>query len=469
MKMTGKYRVPNNRVKVITEDYKKKLSIKNPKLEVLDEYINASTSILHKYIECGHTAMITPTYALGGKCSCKECRYKKLSKKKTKTTEQYIEELSHISSHIQVKENYKGANIKISHYCTIHNIEWLAYPSNMLKGCGCKLCGKEKTSDKLSMSNEDYINKLSKYNPSIIPMEKYNGFDTKINHKCLTCGHIWKVSPNSVLGQSTGCPSCNWNKLSQERAFTKEEYINILNIKNPNIELFGTYINTMTKTAHKCKICNHIWDAYPGNILRGHGCPKCSAKLTSIRMSKTHKEFMNDFKIKNPSSNHIEILSQYTGSKHRISCKCLICTSVWNPYATDLLSGAGCPVCNSSLGERTIAKILNNNNINYEVQKPFNGLIGIGNGLLSYDFYLTDYNLLIEFQGGQHERPVEYFGGKEQFKVQQEHDRRKKEYAKLHKIKLLEIWYYDIDNIEEILLQTINNLKLECVETTGIA
>ena len=54
-------------------------------------------------------------------------------------------------------------------------------------------------------------------------------------------------------------------------------------------------------------------------------------------------------------------------------------------------------------------------------------------------------------EGGQHEKPIDLFGGEEQFKIQQEHDKRKKEYAKLHNIKLLEIWYYDFDNITEIL------------------
>ena len=71
--------------------------------------------------------------------------------------------------------------------------------------------------------------------------------------------------------------------------------------------------------------------------------------------------------------------------------------------------------------------------------------------MLSYDFYLQQYNLLIEFQGKQHEQPIEYFGGEKTFKKQQEHDKRKREYAKQNNINLLEIWYYDFDNITEIL------------------
>jgi len=36
-------------------------------------------------------------------------------------------------------------------------------------------------------------------------------------------------------------------------------------------------------------------------------------------------------------------------------------------------------------------------------------------------------------------------------KIQQEHDRRKREYALYNNINLLEIWYWDFNRIEEIL------------------
>ena len=107
--------------------------------------------------------------------------------------------------------------------------------------------------------------------------------------------------------------------------------------------------------------------------------------------------------------------------------------------------------CMKSSGELFTSKYLQNHNITFESQKTFNDLLGIGNRKLSYDFYLPDYNMLIECQGKQHAQPIEYFGGEKQFKIQQEHDKRKREYAEKNGYKLLEIWYYDYDKIEEIL------------------
>lgn len=63
---------------------------------------------------------------------------------------------------------------------------------------------------------------------------------------------------------------------------------------------------------------------------------------------------------------------------------------------------------------------------------------------LSYDFlvYKNDKPvLLIECQGEQHYHPITYFGGEVQFKVQQENDRQKSEYAKKIDIPLLCIPY----------------------------
>lgn len=111
-----------------------------------------------------------------------------------------------------------------------------------------------------------------------------------------------------------------------------------------------------------------------------------------------------------------------------------------------------CPECQYSKGEQRISEYLTKNSIKYIPQKEYNDLLGINNGQLSYDFYLPQYNLLIEYQGEQHKKYIPGFHkSKKDFEKQVEHDKRKKEYAQLNNIKLLEIWYWDYDRIEEIL------------------
>jgi len=122
-----------------------------------------------------------------------------------------------------------------------------------------------------------------------------------------------------------------------------------------------------------------------------------------------------------------------------------------------------CSECNNySKGEEKISQYFINNNINYTPQKTFDGLIGLGGGNLSYDFYLLNYNLLVEYDGEYHyipirnykNEPIEY--AEERLRKQQEHDRLKDEYAKNNNIKLLRILYWDFDDIEEILERELN-------------
>ena len=81
----------------------------------------------------------------------------------------------------------------------------------------------------------------------------------------------------------------------------------------------------------------------------------------------------------------------------------------------------------------------------------FNDLIGVGSGLLRFDFYLPDYNTCIEFQGLQHFKPIDFFGGEEDFIIQQKNDNKKKEYCEKHNIPLKIIKYDQNFTIEDLI------------------
>lgn len=132
-------------------------------------------------------------------------------------------------------------------------------------------------------------------------------------------------------------------------------------------------------------------------------------------------------------------------------CKC-DCGNEITTVAYGLISGKviSCG-CLKSNGEYNVIQYLQLHNLQYEYQKRFDDLRGVGNKPLSFDFYIPSNNTLIECQGQQHYFPIEQFGGEEQFKQQQEHDRRKKEYAVNNGYNLLEISYKDYDKIDEIL------------------
>lgn len=118
------------------------------------------------------------------------------------------------------------------------------------------------------------------------------------------------------------------------------------------------------------------------------------------------------------------------------------------------ISGSGCPKCKSSKGEIEIQKYLYDNNIKYEYQKIFKDCKL--KTYLPFDFYLFEHNICIEYDGEQHFKPIEYFGGYNAFNDLKIKDQLKTEYCEINKIKLIRISYIDIKNIKKILKEKIN-------------
>ena len=391
----------------------------------------------------------------------KEKQKPKRSNKK-KTQKEYVEEVKIKNPNVTVIGTYINARTKILHKCNICNYEWEIKPSHILNGTCCPNCFSERQKLKRK-THEQFIKDVSIVNNNITIIGIYNGSKNPIECKCNKCGYMWNPTPSDILSGNS-CPKCAKNMRK-----TNDEFVNDMNGINPNIEIIGEYVNANTPIKCKCKICNHQWEPKPTNIYHNKaGCPICAMRKLSETKRMPQKEFEKILYERH--NNEIIALENYKGSHVRIKFKHVVCGYTWDTTPSSIIFiGTGCPVCNISHGEKLIKIFLENNKILFSQQKRYEGLLGLKNKKLSYDFYLPQYNLLIEFQGKQHEQPIEYFGGEEKFKIQQEHDNRKREFAKLHNINLLEIWYYDINNIEKILTETLNNLKLKTVETTGIA
>ena len=80
------------------------------------------------------------------------------------------------------------------------------------------------------------------------------------------------------------------------------------------------------------------------------------------------------------------------------------------------------------------------------------------------DIWFPKLKIGVEFHGKQHFEPIEYFGGVEAFKKNQERDLRKKELFKLNNAILIEVTHgYDFENlineIEEIIKKNERNFK----------
>ena len=116
-----------------------------------------------------------------------------------------------------------------------------------------------------------------------------------------------------------------------------------------------------------------------------------------------------------------------------------------------------CGCLTRSVGEENIENILKYNNIYFKAEYVFLDLKSNRDGYLRYDFAILDESnvpmRLIEFDGVQHVHPVDHFGGENKFKIQQENDVLKNQYALSHNIPLVRIPYSKRDyiNLDDIL------------------
>lgn len=97
-----------------------------------------------------------------------------------------------------------------------------------------------------------------------------------------------------------------------------------------------------------------------------------------------------------------------------------------NSLRTGHIKSCGCML---SCGEQIVSEYLRELGICFIQQKTFPNLVGCDGGRLKFDFFLPELNLLIECQGVQHYKPIDYFDGDDGFAKVQRHDEIKKQFA----------------------------------------
>ena len=243
------------------------------------------------------------------------------------------------------------------------------------------------------------------------------------------------------------------------RKLTEQEILERIKNKFPNKFNYSqwNFISYKDKIKLICNDCGTEFEITPDNLLNCEiGCPVCAEKSRIDKRTYTTEEFI----IKSKEI-HGDIFDysfvKYEGNKIPVT---IICPKHGEFHQTpkEHLRGHGYPRCKSSRGELFIENYLKSINIPY-INQYFINLENFSRGIF-IDFKITINNitLFIEYNGIQHYRPIEFFGGEEHFtKYQLPRDKKVREYCSTNNIPLLEIKYTLKDN--EI-KETINNFLI---------
>lgn len=428
-----------------TEDYKELVRQKhNGEIEVLGEFTNTKTKILHRHNICNFEWLTTPGNILAGR-GCPKCTHHL-----SLAHEEFCEKIFEIfGPSAKVLGTFTKANVRILiRYECGHEREVLSY--DLLNGHGCNICKNRKT-------HEQYTDELfEKRNGEYSIVGDYTNSYTKTLHRHNECGRYWLVRPGALLASETSCYHC------ADTTRSHAEYIKLVKEKHgESIKVIGKYQSLTFKILHEHS-CGNRWLAEPKRIINGQSCPTCFKAI-----KKTTKEYVRELEEK--FNGEFSALEAYKNAQTKILHRHNKCGTEWMVKPNSLLTeSGGCPTCNESKGEKLIKEILSSKNIHYERQYKLKGCKI--KRIMPFDFAIFGHDkklaYLIEWDGRQHHEPVKAFGGEDEFKQIQLRDSIKNKYCSDHNIPLLRLPYWLTEEevkskIDEMLIKTRTSSKVE--------
>jgi len=300
-------------------------------------------------------------------------------------------------------------------------------------------------------SIEIYGKEFYNYDDSV-----YIDGDTPMEIVCPDHGKF-KTKPNRHFRKNDnrcGCKGCSSDKIADALTMTQEDFI------RRGISQFGDkidysllkYLGIKEKVELLCNDCNASFFVRPDQFFTSKcGCPTCSCKITGQERRRTTEEYISLATAKHGGYYRYPNLV-YVLSQEDVEIECPIHGPFWQAAGTHL-RGHGCPFCKSSRGESLINDLLTEMGLSHKPQATFDGCVH--NVKLRYDFYLPDHNICIEYDGIQHFKSMENWGGDATFNDRKIKDAIKTKYCADNNIPLIRI-RYDVPDIRAYLLRELS-------------
>lgn len=196
--------------------------------------------------------------------------------------------------------------------------------------------------------------------------------------------------------------------------------------------------------------CNfgHTWSALASNVLSGYGCPYCSGQRVYVGFNDlwtTHPEIA--CLLTNPNDGY----SYTKGSEKKLKFTCPNCGHIsMHTIGNVIKHGMSCPKCSDgvSFANKFMFSVLEQLQVNFECE------YSLGNENYRYDFFIKEYNTIIEMHGRQH---YEGWNDKRSLEEIQRTDKKKMNYAiqnKISKYIIVDSAISDMDYISKNIMQS---------------
>lgn len=330
--------------------------------------------------------------------------------------------------------------------CKQHGSQIMLPREHLRAVYGCPYCRSDLTQKPTSSRIEDYVMKAKvkfgdRFNYSQV---SFSG-EFKSPVKIICKHHGAFVMPiRNHYHSKTGCVKC----AEEAWADGVTKYKDLSDLLPKMREIHGDIYEYISYSAEERKITYECRHKRQTQLLRSHlagrGCKTCGYENRTISPT----EFLERARFIHSSKYEYDLSDFKTvNDKIRITHEC---GHSYLGRVSNHLSGQGCSRCRSSIGEKKIQTWLEANNISFVAQYKLDGF------RYRYDFYIPALNMLIEYDGEQHFREVEYFGGKKAYIQRQRNDKIKTSLAKKHGYLLVRVPYTQINQLEGYLSRAID-------------
>lgn len=293
--------------------------------------------------------------------------------------------------------------------CKLDGYEFFITPKTVQRTNSiiCPKCKENSILERIQSINDKIHN--SKYQfKDLVP---YKGINH--NYICICPVHgEFKISLSNFLYHNQGCPKCAKDKQKISLDILIKDANKVHDSKyDYSLIKAENYKNTHQDIQVICPEHGIFVTNFMRHIHSKQGCPKCGIIKRNLSLS----DGLDGFKAKainlNSDRYDYSLIEKYDGQRLKLPIKCNNCGSIFYQTPNRHLAGDGCPYCKKYTLEIKVKEVLESLSLKIIYQwKP--EFLKNGKGQKSVDFYLPDYNIVIECQGIQHFKEVEFFRDK---------------------------------------------------------
>ena len=273
--------------------------------------------------------------------------------------------------------------------------------------------------DKAKDGYVGFINQLSQRGDELVGGYVKTSVKTQIRFR--ECSHVVGISPSNY-SRGRSCGVCSGQQVQRGVNDLATLHPHLAKEWHPTKNKLTPHEVTQGSNKKAWWVCErgHEWEVSICNRTGGSGCPYCSNQkvLKGYNdIATTHPHLIKYFA-------DIEDAYTHTYGGGKVKMKCPDCGHVKTMIVNNLArQGFSCDLCSDGISypEKLMTSILIRLNIEFVKQMSYDS------GEHRYDFYLPQYNVILETHGEQHYGG--WCGNEEDFLWQQENDRYKRELA----------------------------------------